>query len=221
MKPEAAPPAGQRYRHKNRVPAFGKIMENTTSELVQRWESPPEGAPVNALFEMAGLATEIISRSVFGNDLGEDAASAVSEGFESYQSLIDSVNIGYFLGFDDGLPVLRTPKLRRSVSYPPDHRQGGGGPSGRPRRQQFDDRAPGAPAKPQSELKLDVVALRNEAATIFMAGHETTAATLTWAWYHCRGPDGWKNPCMRRSPASAATAYRHLTTSRSSNGAGR
>ena len=102
--------------HKNRVPAFGKIMENTTSELVQRWEALPEGAPVNALFEMAGLTTEIISRSVFGNDLGEDAASAVSEGFESYQSLIDPVNIGYFLGFDDGLPVLRTPKLRRSVS---------------------------------------------------------------------------------------------------------
>jgi cytochrome P450 len=25
--------------------------------------------------------------------------------------------------------------------------------------------------------------LRNEAATIFMAGHETTAATLTWTWY--------------------------------------
>jgi cytochrome P450 len=33
------------------------------------------------------------------------------------------------------------------------------------------------------ELGLDVEALRNEAATIFMAGHETTAATLTWAFY--------------------------------------
>ncbi len=32
-------------------------------------------------------------------------------------------------------------------------------------------------------LDLDVTALRNEAATIFMAGHETTATTLTWAWY--------------------------------------
>lgn len=170
--------------HKNRVPAFGKIMENTTSELVQRWESLPDGAPVNALFEMAGLTAEIISRSVFGNDLGEEAANAVSEGFESYQSLIDSVNIGYFLGFDDGLPVLRTPKLRRSVSrihqiidkVVEDHLAGHGDDNSMiellVRRQ-----------KRNPELKLDVVALRNEAATIFMAGHETTAATLTWAWY--------------------------------------
>ena len=30
---------------------------------------------------------------------------------------------------------------------------------------------------------LDDVALRNEAAVIFMAGHETTANSLAWAWY--------------------------------------
>jgi cytochrome P450 len=33
------------------------------------------------------------------------------------------------------------------------------------------------------ELGLDMSALRNEAATIFMAGHEGTTATLTWAFY--------------------------------------
>lgn len=170
--------------HKNRLPAFGGIMERTASELAERWSSLPDGAPVNALYEMAGLTAEIISRSVFGNDLGEDAANAVTEGFESYQSLIDSINIGYFLGFDEGLPVLRTPKLRRSVSrihgiidkVVEDHLAGRGDDNSMVellvRRQ-----------KRNPELKLDVVALRNEAATIFMAGHETTAATLTWAWY--------------------------------------
>ncbi len=170
--------------HKNRVPAFGRIMETTSSEMVRRWESLPEGATVNALYEMAGLTAEIISRSVFGNDLGEDAANAVTEGFTSYQSLIDSINLGYFLGFDEGLPVLRTPKLRRSVKrihaiidkVVEDHLAGKGDNNSMVellvRRQQ---RNP--------ELKLDLVALRNEAATIFMAGHETTAATLTWAWY--------------------------------------
>jgi cytochrome P450 len=170
--------------HKNRLPVFGKIMEKTADEMVERWNALPDGAEVNVLFEMAGLTAEIISRSVFGNDLGEEAANAVSEGFESYQSLIDSINLGYFLGFDDGLPVLRTPKLRRSVSrihkiidkVVEDHLAGRGDDQSMVellvRRQQ---RNP--------ELKLDVVALRNEAATIFMAGHETTAATLTWAWY--------------------------------------
>ena len=170
--------------HKNRLPVFGKIMEKTANELVERWSAMPDGAEVNVLFEMAGLTAEIISRSVFGNDLGEDGANAVSEGFESYQSLIDSINLGYFLGFDEGLPVLRTPKLRKSVSrihaiidkVVEDHLAGRGDDQSMVellvRRQ-----------KRNPELKLDVVALRNEAATIFMAGHETTAATLTWAWY--------------------------------------
>lgn len=170
--------------HKNRMPVFAPIMEKTASEMVQRWETLPDGATVNALTEMAGLTAEIISRSVFGNDLGHAAAQDVTNGFESYQSLIDSVNIGYFLGFDEGLPVLRTPKLRRSVKsihtiidkVVEDHLAGRGDNNSMVdlliRRQ---NRNP--------ELKLDVVALRNEAATIFMAGHETTAATLTWAWY--------------------------------------
>ncbi|KAA0698274.1 cytochrome P450 [Neorhizobium sp. P12A] len=170
--------------HKNRVPAFGPVMQNTTSELVGRWHALGDGASVNALHEMAGLTAEIISRSIFGNQLGEDGANGVTEGFSSYQSLIDSINIGYFLGFDEGLPVLKTPTLRRSVKrihriidkVIEDHLAGNGDNTSMLdlliRRQQ---RNP--------ELKLDVVALRNEAATIFMAGHETTAATLTWAWY--------------------------------------
>jgi len=170
--------------HMNRVPSFGPIMETTASELVERWSGIPEGQTINVLHEMAGLTAEIISRSVFGNQLGEDAANAVTDSFTSYQSLIDSINLGYFIGFDEGLPVLRTPSLRRSVKrlhgiidkVVEDHLAGRGDHNSMVelliRRQQ---RSP--------ELKLDVVALRNEAATIFMAGHETTAATLTWAWY--------------------------------------
>jgi cytochrome P450 len=170
--------------HKYRVPAFGNIMKNTSLELVERWTALGDGASVNALYEMAGLTAEIISRSVFGNDLGEEQAGSVTDGFSSYQALIDSVNIGYFLGFDEGLPLMRTPSLRRSVKrihtiidrVIEDHLAGKGDDNSMVelliRRQQ---RSP--------ELKLDVVALRNEAATIFMAGHETTAATLTWAWY--------------------------------------
>jgi cytochrome P450 len=36
---------------------------------------------------------------------------------------------------------------------------------------------------PETGEPLDDVALRNEAAVIFMAGHETTANSLAWAWY--------------------------------------
>jgi cytochrome P450 len=36
---------------------------------------------------------------------------------------------------------------------------------------------------PESGEPLDETALRNEAAVIFMAGHETTANSLAWTWY--------------------------------------
>lgn len=170
--------------HAKRVPSFGPIMERTSVELVERWKRIPKGTTINALHEMAGLTAVIIARSVFGNDLGDDKAAAVTEGFTSYQALVDSINIGYFLGFDEGLPIFRTPTLRRSVrrihriidKVVEDHLSGRGDHNSMVellvRRQM---KSP--------ELKLDLVALRNEAATIFMAGHETTAATLTWAWY--------------------------------------
>jgi cytochrome P450 len=36
---------------------------------------------------------------------------------------------------------------------------------------------------PSTGEPLDTAAIRNEAAVIFMAGHETTANTLAWTWY--------------------------------------
>ena len=170
--------------HKNRVPTFGKTMEAVTAEMVERWRSLSADQPVNVLIEMAELTAEIIARTVFGNDLGSTAAKEVIEGFSRYQSLIDSFNIGYFLGADEGFPVFRGPRLRKSVrrvhkvidKVISDHLAGHGDNESMiellVRRQ-----------KRNPDLGLDVSALRNEAATIFMAGHETTAATLTWAWY--------------------------------------
>ena len=170
--------------HKSRVPAFGPLMAEAAVELTKRWESLPAGATVDMLHEMATLTAEIIARSVFGSNLGHEACQAVTKGFTNYQSHIDSINPGYFLGFDEGLPVIRWPWLKRparSIHQIVDrvieaHLAGKGEHNSMLdlliKRQQKNP-----------ELNLDIAALRNEAATIFMAGHETTAATLTWAWY--------------------------------------
>lgn len=170
--------------HKNRVPDFGPIMVDAAHEMAAQWRQLPAGTPVNLLHEMAVLTAEIIARSVFGSQLGREACKAVTNGFTRYQASVDQLNPGYFVGFDEGLPLIRWPWLKRSVKsihqvvdeIIDQHLQGFGEHQSMLslllKRQ---ERSP--------ELRLDTAALRNEAATIFMAGHETTAATLTWAWY--------------------------------------
>ncbi|MGU3495256.1 cytochrome P450 [Xanthobacteraceae bacterium A53D] len=170
--------------HKSRVPTFGQTMETVTLAMAERWRARPAGKPFNMLAEMAELTAEIIARAVFGNHLGAEAAHDVVDAFTRYQSRIDNFNLGYFLGANEGLPVFRGPRLRRSVAkldrvidkVISDHLAGRG---------EHDSMLDLLVKRQQKspELALDVSALRNEAATIFMAGHETTAAVLTWAFY--------------------------------------
>ncbi|GBQ32169.1 cytochrome P450 [Gluconacetobacter sacchari] len=170
--------------HKDRVPAFSPIIERTALEMARRWKQIPDRTTIDILPEMAALTAEIISRSVFGQELGDADTAEVSASFTQYQALVDSTNPGYFLGLDEGLPMVRTPALRRAVRrmhtvidrIVEDHLAGRG--SHHSMMELLVRRQARNP-----ELGLNAVALRNEAATIFMAGHETTAATLTWAWY--------------------------------------
>jgi len=170
--------------HKNRVPTFAVAMEDVAAEFAERWVARGPDRPFDALSEMAELTAEIIARAVFGNRLGKEAAREVIEGFGDYQAHVDSFNVGYFAGFDAGLPIWRGRRLRRGVKrvhkviekVVTDHLSGHGD-----HHSMLDLLVQRQARSP--DLGLDVTALRNEAATIFMAGYETTAATLTWAWY--------------------------------------
>lgn len=170
--------------HKNRVPAFGLTMEAVTHAFAEGWAAHAPGEEFELTAAMAELTAEIIAQTVFGRNLGSEAAQQVISGFTRYQKTIDNFNLGYFLGWDEGWPVFHGPDKRRSVKMVhsvvekviTDHLAGAGDSGSMVdlliKRQQ---RNP--------ELALDTTALRNEAATIFMAGHETTATTLTWAFY--------------------------------------
>lgn len=170
--------------HKNRVPAFGLTMEEVTLAFADGWAARRAHEEFELTAAMAELTAEIISRTVFGASLGSAAAGRVIDGFTRYQQTIDSFNLGYFLGWDEGWPVPHGAKKKQAVALVHgvvedviNAHLAGKGDSGSMidllvKRKQ---RSP--------ELGLDVTALRNEAATIFMAGHETTATTLTWAFY--------------------------------------
>lgn len=170
--------------HKNRVPAFGRTMEEVTLSFARGWEAKAADDEFELTASMAELTAEIISRTIFGHDLGAEAARQVIDGFSSYQKAVDSFNLGYWLGADEGWPLILGPVKKRAVQMVHgvvenvvNSHLAGGGEEG----SMIDLLVKRKQRNP--ELDLDVTALRNEAATLFMAGHETTAATLTWAFY--------------------------------------
>jgi cytochrome P450 len=170
--------------HKRRLPEFGQTMEEAALAVAQEWAALPPGSEIELTEEMGRLTAAIISRAVFGKNIARDAAQQVIEGFSAYQRHADSFNLGYFLGADNGWPAFGGRRRRKAIAMVHDvvesvinaHLAGEGDAGSMVdlliRR---NEKAGGEP--------LDVTALRNEAATIFMAGHETTATTLTWAWY--------------------------------------
>ncbi|MFO1150424.1 MAG: cytochrome P450 [Alsobacter sp.] len=174
--------------HKNRVPVFAPTMEDAALGLARRWGQRPPGTVFDAFTDMAELTAEIIARAVFGRHLEPRRAVAIVAGFGRYQSQVDNFNLGYFLGSDEGWPVWRGLRLRSSTrqvhaaidAVLREHLEGHGDEGSMVASLlRLRDRRP--------ELGLGIDALRNEAATIFMAGHETTAATLTWVWYLLAG----------------------------------
>ena len=171
--------------HVSRLPDFAPVMVETVLEARERWAGLPPVAEIDALAEMAQLTAEIICRTIFGSQLGRDHAAEVVRSFSEYQRHIMKVDLLALLSLPDWLPRWYAPRVLRAarrIHAVLDHII----ESSRRQRDRQDvsmigrmldarDQTTGAP--------LDARALRNEAAVLFMAGHETTANTLAWTWY--------------------------------------
>jgi cytochrome P450 len=170
--------------HVSRLSEFAPVMVETAREACDRWArlEPPI---IDALAEMAHLTAEIICRTIFGRELGQDHAREIVDGFSEYQRLIDQIDLGSLLGLPDWVPRWYSRSVRRSVArihavldrIIASYRARGANDETAVigRLLEARDADTGAPLSP--------AALRNEAAVLFMAGHETTANTLAWTWY--------------------------------------
>jgi cytochrome P450 len=171
--------------HVSHLPLFAPIMVQAASETAERWAGLPREAPINALTEMATLTAEIICRTVFGQQLGAAHAGEIVSAFSEYQRLIGQLDIAYFFGLPDWLPRFHSPTIHRAarrihqvldqVIRDCRNRLSSGEASMIRLLLEARDAETGE--------ALDETALRNEAAVIFMAGHETTANSLAWTWY--------------------------------------
>jgi cytochrome P450 len=168
---------------------FAPVMTQCALELRDRWRSAAGAVARPLLPEMARLTAEIIARTLFDGALGPGRAASIVRNFSAYQSGIEQFDFGAFFGLPDWFP--RTPQWRSATRAAHSiHRILDDLIAARLRE------APGTSTlldlllqhhRPGSAAGLTLEQVRNEAAVIFMAGHETTANALAWTWYLLAG----------------------------------
>jgi cytochrome P450 len=171
--------------HVSHMAMFAPIMVEAAAEMGDRWAQLPPSAPLDVLREMGALTAEVICRAVFGPRLGAEHAAAIVSSFAEYQRLVGRLDLLYLLGLPDWLPRWHSPALRaaaRRIHDVLDHII-------RECERRHADGEPGMidllldARDPETGAALDKTALRNEAAVLFLAGQETTASSLAWAWF--------------------------------------
>jgi cytochrome P450 len=167
------------------VAAYGPAIATTVQDFLDRWRAWPDGSAIDMAEEMTLLTLQVISRTVF---------SASSD------SMIDLVHSTLRRGLEaaatvnllDLAPVIGEWRMRareRTLAKASAGMDVAVAELIRTREANLD----GAPADLLTRLVaakdeegsggLTPKEIRDEIVTIFMAGHDTTANTLSWTWY--------------------------------------
>ncbi|MCI0524175.1 MAG: cytochrome P450 [Acidobacteria bacterium] len=169
--------------HREQIAAYGEVMVAGAERMIEKWR-PGQTRDVHQ--DMMRLTLEIVAETLFGIDATHEAhdvgvaLEVVARQFASQAS---------YIGIFDLLP---TPGYRRfdraverldEIIYRIIQQR-------RQRRQERDYFSTRRDllsllleAQDDDGGRMSVQQLRDEAMTIFLAGHETTALALSWTWY--------------------------------------
>lgn len=165
--------------HRERISAYAEVMVENATRLQDRWA---DGVTLDVSDEMMRLTLAIVGRTLFDIDIESSAPEvglALTEVLDSFWMLL--------LPFGDVLERLPIRRLEQ----------------GRAARERLDAMIYGMIAQRRAEggergdllsmllqsrdedggAMLSDAQVRDEAMTIVLAGHETTANALTWTWY--------------------------------------
>ena len=165
--------------HRDRIAGYGRTMVGYADQLRSGWA---DGATLDIAREMNRLTLNIVGKTLFDADV---ESQAVEVG-EALTGVMDTFWV-MMLPFADLLERLPVPKLRRA-------RMARGRLDAIIYRMIADRRASGRDHGDLLSMLLTAqdeddggvmtdLQVRDEAMTIFLAGHETTANALTWTWY--------------------------------------
>ena len=172
--------------HHRRIESYGETMADFALRHQQRWQ---DGERIDLSQEMSELTLHIVVKTLFGLDL-PDEVRRIGAAFELSNDYIksrDNQPPGLRRLFHR-LPLPFTRRFKRGLAYLDDtvyglieqRRQSGadGGDLLSLLLQIRDEEA----EDPDDAVMTDQQ-VRDEVITLFAAGHETTAVTLTWTWY--------------------------------------
>ena len=188
----SAPHAKWRAHRKVMAPSFGTrtvesyapAMAETTLAFAEHWDALPEAAEIDIAEEMKALTLKIICRTMFSADADELATHA--------REALDFAQASLVFGLLDVLPVIGPRRLKRTVDAIRAHFKGMDAAIYRliSEREKIRNEAPKdfltrlvAAKDPDDGVGLNATEVRDEVITIFMAGYETTAVSMTWVWY--------------------------------------
>lgn len=169
-----------------RLTGFASIMTECSVALADRLAQRPAGSSVDMADEMMLVTLDIIARTMFGADSATDVSS-VGAAMDRYQLSVRP-NIPDLLGLPrwvprpdarEGQQALATMDgiIRELIQRRRDRVAAGGDTGGDLLGLLL------AAVDDESGSAMDDTEVRDQMATFFLAGHETTATALAWAWY--------------------------------------
>jgi cytochrome P450 len=166
--------------HRQRVAAYGEVMTAHTARRLSRWK---EGDVFDMHAEMMTLTQVIVAKTLFDADVSDESYAIAQTSnvlAEDFGTRIRSV----VQFIPDWVPTPRNLRTGRALRHLDEvvYRMVAA------RRQTGEDRGDllsmllqAQDADDGSQMSNEQV--RDEVMTLFMAGHETTAVTLSWTWY--------------------------------------
>lgn len=164
--------------HYHHISAYADTMVEYAQQAIESWQENDE-LDIDEI--MTATAMNVITKTMFGGEVGSEAhriGELLTELF-----VHADVRNGVLLGYPLWLPTESNRRLKEVVSEIRnflrnfiDKRRKSGEDTG-------DLLSMLLMAQDEAGLGMTDEQVMNEAVTIFGAGHETTAYTLTWAWY--------------------------------------
>lgn len=184
---------------RERIAGFAGVVTDEAAALLDRLQAHVEGEPVDVVAEMTTLTIGVLGRTLFDMDLSP--LRGVGGAFEvaQDQAMFEMVTLG---ALPLWLPLARNRRFRAA-------------------RRQLDDAVAALLAQRERDdagSGDDVISLltraygdepdpgvrqrrlRDELVTLLLAGHETTASTLSWTW-----------SLLARHPGAAAAVHAEVT----------